>query len=257
MRRSLSVLFAAIFLLASQSIAEAKQRFSLYEGPDSIKVGKGGTRIEKNGIQYWLQGAPTKPFKVIGIFDDSRKDRWWDGDAIGSKSIAKQVLTVGASAVIVLNQDTKISSIETFSSSSFSGESSFSGSFSNWSAGTFSGSGSFSGDSFGSSTTFAINRTTTRLLVVRYLTDEELADLKTASPDALKADSVLPSALQERTASPEYRIVRDGPAKRPARTPSGFCYEVPRDYRGLGSLNKPALSTNTPACWQVEGGGQN
>lgn len=48
-----------------------------------------------------------------------------------------------------------------------------------------------------------------------------------------------------------------GPQKRPARTPSGFCYEVPRDYRGLGSLNKPALSTNTPACWQVEGGGQN
>lgn len=42
------------------------------------------------------------------------------------------------------------------------------------------------------------------------------------------------------------------PQKRPAKTPSGFCYDVPRDYRGLGSISKPALSTHTPACWQVE-----
>jgi hypothetical protein len=42
-----------------------------------------------------------------------------------------------------------------------------------------------------------------------------------------------------------------GPTKRKAKTASGFCYDVPEGYVGLGSVDKPALTTATPACYQL------
>ncbi len=45
--------------------------------------------------------------------------------------------------------------------------------------------------------------------------------------------------------------VGEGPPRRAARTASGFCYEVPREYMGAGTLSRPALTSATPACWQL------
>ncbi|MFZ4690615.1 MAG: hypothetical protein ACOYLS_15370 [Polymorphobacter sp.] len=42
-----------------------------------------------------------------------------------------------------------------------------------------------------------------------------------------------------------------GPAKLKAKTPSGFCYDVPKGYVGSGTIEKPATTTMTPACWEV------
>lgn len=42
-----------------------------------------------------------------------------------------------------------------------------------------------------------------------------------------------------------------GPPKRKAKTTSGFCYDVPEGYVGLGSVDKPALTAATPACYQL------
>lgn len=42
-----------------------------------------------------------------------------------------------------------------------------------------------------------------------------------------------------------------GPPKRPAKTPSGFCYDVPKGYGGTGSAKFPALTDATPACYQL------
>jgi len=230
----------------------AKQQFSLYEGPDAVRIGKGGARIDKNEIQYWTQGAPNRPFRVIGIFQDARKDRWWDGDAIGSKSIAKKVIEVGADAVVLLDQNTKLSSIETLSSAAFTGSSSgaFSGSTTSFgTSGSFSGtsSSSSSGSAWGQSSTFAINRTTTRLLVIRYLRETELSELKDDAAKATAADGLLPNALQmpSSRSGEDYLSGRDGPTRRPAKTASGYCLDVPRGYAGTGSLTRLIHD----ACW--------
>ncbi len=228
----------------------AKQLFALYDGPDAVKVGSGGTRVDKNGIQYWTQGAPVRPFRVLGIFDDSRKDRWWDGDAIGSKSIAKKVAELGADAVIVLDKNTKLSSINTLSEYSYNG--SFGGTANSF-GGFGSFGGSYSGSGSGFSTTFAINRVTTRLLVVHYLTENELSELKEEVAKAASAEGVLPQALRTSAASAgqDYGSNGDGPRRRPAKTPSGYCLDVPRGYAGTGSLNRPAITSAAPACWSV------
>lgn len=46
-------------------------------------------------------------------------------------------------------------------------------------------------------------------------------------------------------------VPADGPRKLKAKTPSGYCYEVPNDYIGTGSAAKPAITTMTPACWEL------
>ena len=52
-------------------------------------------------------------------------------------------------------------------------------------------------------------------------------------------------------ASPSNQGYSQGPAKRPARTASGFCYDVPRGYAGTGSFSKPAITSATPACYEL------
>ena len=46
-------------------------------------------------------------------------------------------------------------------------------------------------------------------------------------------------------------VPADGPRKLKAKTPSGYCYEVPNDYIGTGSAAKPAITSMTPACWDL------
>lgn len=50
--------------------------------------------------------------------------------------------------------------------------------------------------------------------------------------------------------SPTYQD-QVGPPKRPAKTKSGFCYDVPRGYAGTGSLSRPTTTSATPACYEL------
>jgi hypothetical protein len=247
----------AVFIAASFGVVapvDARQMYAAYDGPDAVKVGAGGTRLEKNGIEFWTSGAPSRPFRVLGIFTDARKDRWWDGDALGSGSIARRAKEAGGDAVIVLSADTKLSGVSSFSS--YSGSSS--GSFSGSSIGGFlsgSISGSSSGFGFGSSE--VISKVTTRLLVVRYLTDDEVAALsKPATAGMPSVSSLLPAPIATTVAAGgDGRWSRtdeqQGPPKRTAKTRSGFCYEVTRGYAGTGSIARPALTSATPACYEL------
>ncbi len=38
---------------------------------------------------------------------------------------------------------------------------------------------------------------------------------------------------------------------RQADTPSGYCYDVPRNYAGTGSVRAPTTGRLAPACWQI------
>jgi hypothetical protein len=93
---------AALAVLAALP-ASAKVTFYQYDGPEIVKQGEGGTKVVKHGIEYWAQGRPSKPHKLLGTIVDSRDAS--DGSAIGSKSVAKKVKEVGGDAVVVMNQD--------------------------------------------------------------------------------------------------------------------------------------------------------
>lgn len=68
------------------------------------------------------------------------------------------------------------------------------------------------------------------------------------APAAAPAAPTVPTAGVSSAAASTSAV---GPPRRPAKTESGFCYDVPRGYTGLGSVDKPALTSSTPACYQL------
>lgn len=133
--------FAAVLLTLSAP-AIGRTTFALYDGPDAERVGQGGTRITKNGIDWWTTGSPAKRYRVIGIITDQRSNKPFRGQAIGSKSIAKQVLEASGDAIVIVGQDERATGM--------SGAGGFSGG-NGWLAGK------------------TITRTTSQLLVIKYL----------------------------------------------------------------------------------------
>lgn len=96
---------SVLLLAATPALSQAKIDFAAYEGTPVIKVGTGGTKITKNGIDYWTTGEPPRRYQVIGAVQDKRDETWDGGHAIGSPSIAKKVRKAGGDAVIVLSEN--------------------------------------------------------------------------------------------------------------------------------------------------------
>lgn len=53
------------------------------------------------------------------------------------------------------------------------------------------------------------------------------------------------------SAMPVMAAPEIGPQKLKAKTPSGYCLDVPMGYAGNGTPQKPAITSYAPACWQV------
>jgi hypothetical protein len=109
LRKTPIVLMASAFVgfwgVGSPALAGAKIEFAEYSGVAIIETGEGGTKITKNGIDYWTSGKPPRRYQVIGRISDRRVEEWDGGHAIGSPTIAKKVKKAGGSAVILLQQD--------------------------------------------------------------------------------------------------------------------------------------------------------
>jgi hypothetical protein len=101
MRKALLIALA----VATPALGQAKIEYSGYEGPAQIVTGTGGTKITKNGIDYWTSGTPPRRYQVVGMVTDKRDEQWDGGHAIGSPSIAKKVKAAGGDAVIVQSQN--------------------------------------------------------------------------------------------------------------------------------------------------------
>ena len=89
----------------------AKSRFQPFEARNSIVEGTGGTRVTKNGIDYWTAGDPPRRYQILGIIVDKRSSGPLAGDAVGSKSVAKAAVKAGGDAVILLSQNTRMTGI--------------------------------------------------------------------------------------------------------------------------------------------------
>lgn len=94
---------AAMIALASPALAGVE--YATYEGPDAVQTGRGGSKVTKNGVDFWTVGTPPRRFQVLGVLTDSRTDQLLQGNAIGSKGLAKRVLAVGGHALIVADQN--------------------------------------------------------------------------------------------------------------------------------------------------------
>lgn len=110
MKRSISCITLALALawapiLSAPAVAGAKIDFAIYEGPPKITTGEGGTKVTKNGIDYWTTGTPPRRYQIIGFVQDKRDELMDSGHAIGSPSIASKVKRAGGHAVIVESQD--------------------------------------------------------------------------------------------------------------------------------------------------------
>ena len=138
------------FLIASIAVfaqpATAKQEFAAYEGRDALRTGQGGTRVTKNGIDYWTSGTPPRKFEILGIITDKRKNGLLDGSVVGSKSVAKFAKKVGGNAVIIGPASSQVLGY----------------------GGTGSAT-SIGGTTIMSGHARAITRTTTQIVVIRYL----------------------------------------------------------------------------------------
>lgn len=134
----------ALSLLLAATPAKAGVELSLYEGPDAVQTGTGGTKISKHGVDFWTYGTPPRRYRIIGVLTDTRTTKLLAGKAIGSAGLAKRVLRAGGNALIVVDRDSRYGGRSTVRSPS--GNSYDFGSF---------------------------DKVTTQFLVVRYLEEEE------------------------------------------------------------------------------------
>lgn len=100
-----AMLMAVTMAMAWTTPAQAKPQFAAYEGPDSVQEGRGGTRMTRNGVDYWTTGAPPRRYQIIGIVTDNKcLGSRLCGDPIDRPAIADMVKANGGDAVIVLGK---------------------------------------------------------------------------------------------------------------------------------------------------------
>jgi len=105
-----ALLIFSLSLTANPAAAQlfAKTEFAAYEGPDAVQEGSGGTKVTKNGVDFWMTGAPPRKYRVLGIVSDSRGSGLLSGNALTSPSVAAKVKEVGGDAVVVIGQDSQV-----------------------------------------------------------------------------------------------------------------------------------------------------
>lgn len=140
----------AFMFLAIPGAVNAKSHFAAYEGKDAIQEGRGGTKINKNGIDYWTTGTPPRRYQVLGIITDKRAMGCKIcGDAIGSPAVANATKEAGGDAVVFMDEQNRMQG--TVGSATASGNRNFASGF-GWSA--------------------AVGDRVATLLVIKYLQDD-------------------------------------------------------------------------------------
>jgi hypothetical protein len=85
--------------------AQAKPQFAAYEGQDSIQTGRGGTRVTRNGMDFWTTGAPSRRYRITGVITDKKcLGTKLCGDPINRPAIAEAAKAGGGDGVIVLGK---------------------------------------------------------------------------------------------------------------------------------------------------------
>ena len=110
MKKFAMMVAATLSLCASTAQAQlwASAKFAAYEGKDAIQEGRGGTKVVKDGVEFWTSGAPPHRYRVLGVISDKRGSGLLSGNAVGSGSVAAMVKDLGGSGVIVADEDSRV-----------------------------------------------------------------------------------------------------------------------------------------------------
>ena len=139
--------------------------FSQYKGPSEF-TGRGGTVKNVNGIDIWTSGEPNRRFQVVGVIDQSHYNNNSLMSFVAGMSKDSELIATakkqGGDAIIFIGSDSVVTGYTT--SVWVSGQST--GTVSGYPGGA-----AYSGRSsaYGSATTDANTRSSTRLAVIKYL----------------------------------------------------------------------------------------
>ena len=67
-------LVSLVLLFLCGSSLSVAQEFAAWEGKQVVKVGEGGARKVINGIDFWTEGTPPKPYVLVGYLLDTRHE---------------------------------------------------------------------------------------------------------------------------------------------------------------------------------------
>lgn len=99
------MLWSMMMLAATLSVSEPSKdkRFFPYEGLDAVKAGRGGTRVEVDGISIWTTGEPPCTYRVLGQIVDKRAGML-SGNVLNSKAFARRIRNAGGDGAIVVDE---------------------------------------------------------------------------------------------------------------------------------------------------------
>jgi hypothetical protein len=96
------LLLASALAVSSPAMAKTHVSFAAYEGTGSdVITGKGGTRKEAHGVDFWTTGDPPRPFHYLGVL------KVIGGDPVGSKAVAEAIKKAGGNAAVLKKSDTQ------------------------------------------------------------------------------------------------------------------------------------------------------
>lgn len=87
--------------------ATAGMRFATYEGREATVDGQGGTKVSKDGVDFWTTGTPPRKYQILGVLTDTRGGGLLSGVAIGGSGVAAKITALGGNAAIVLDEQSR------------------------------------------------------------------------------------------------------------------------------------------------------
>jgi len=120
-----AISFCAVFVSAMVFSSPIwAQEFLPYEGKNTVREGDGGTKKVVDGIEFWSDGAPPRPFKLLGYITDRRHKTGLLGMvrmASLESSIAEVAKSNGGDAVILVSSEAETVGVINNSSTSIDG----------------------------------------------------------------------------------------------------------------------------------------
>ena len=74
--------------------------YRAWEGEPTVYKAGAGTRVVVDGVDLWLDGTPSRPFRIIGVLVDNRSDGRSYEDRM-THAVAAKVRDVGGDAAIL------------------------------------------------------------------------------------------------------------------------------------------------------------
>ena len=84
--------------------------YQSFEGDNKVLTGQGGTKIVVDGIEFWDNGSPVRPYKLLGVVEGNTDDGWGAESSIRS-AVAAEVKKRGGDAVVLISNNVQFTGV--------------------------------------------------------------------------------------------------------------------------------------------------